>query len=96
MRGRYAVVFMDVQMPGMDGLEAARRIVASMPNADARPLIVGVTANVTDEGRAACREAGMDDFLEKPIVVEQVAAVLRRVEERTRASRGAPARGVTS
>ena len=96
VRGRYAVVFMDVQMPGMDGLEAARRIVASMPNADARPLIVGVTANVTDEGRAACREAGMDDFLEKPIVVEQVAAVLRRVEERTRASRSAPARGVTS
>ncbi|MBK9978435.1 MAG: response regulator [Gemmatimonadetes bacterium] len=88
VRGRYAVVFMDVQMPGMDGLEAARRIVASMPNADARPLIVGVTANVTDEGGRPAA-AGMDDFLEKPIVVEQVAAVLRRVEERT-LRRGAP------
>ena len=78
-RQRYAVVFMDLQMPEMNGLEATRQIITDMPDADARPWIVGLSANVSAEDREACLAAGMDDFLGKPIRVEEVEGVLGRV-----------------
>jgi len=62
--GRFDVVLMDVQMPKVDGLEATRRIRVG----DARqPWIVAVTASSTLDDRRACAEAGMDDYLSKPI-----------------------------
>ncbi|MBA3742204.1 PAS domain S-box protein [Sporichthya sp.] len=71
----YDLVLMDVQMPEMDGLEATRLIRARWP---ARPLqIVAMTANVAPENIRACREAGMDSFLGKPILVEPLAKMLR-------------------
>ena len=75
-RQRYDLVLMDVQMPEMDGLEATRRIVASVPSAD-RPWIVAMTANAMDGDRERCLEAGMNGYISKPIRVEElVAAVL--------------------
>jgi CheY-like chemotaxis protein len=74
----YDLVMMDVHMPVMDGLETTRLILGrSYP--EPRPRIVGVTANATDSSRAACLEAGMDDFLSKPIDRDRFRQVLRRL-----------------
>jgi len=71
----FAAVLMDVQMPGMDGLEATRRIRALPPPAG-RLRVIGITADRTAEGEAAARAAGMDDFLAKPVSVADLARVL--------------------
>ncbi|MEO8229790.1 MAG: GAF domain-containing protein [Chloroflexota bacterium] len=76
-RKRYDVVLMDVQMPELDGLEATRRIVARWAVAD-RPTIVAMTANAMDGDREMCLEAGMDDYLSKPIRTAELAAALSR------------------
>jgi len=64
----FDLIFMDFQMPGMDGLEASRRIRASeAASGKPRTRICALTANVLEEHRRSCREAGMDDFLAKPL-----------------------------
>jgi PAS domain S-box-containing protein len=73
--GRYAVVLMDVQMPEMDGLQAARVVRDTLGLA---LPIVAMTAGVTEAERAACRAAGMDDFIAKPIEEEEMVATLLR------------------
>ncbi|WP_437301934.1 ATP-binding protein [Sorangium sp. So ce388] len=77
-RRRYDVILMDVQMPELDGLEATRRIRALPAEAHGRPRVVAFTANVMADDRDRCREAGMDDFLAKPIQIDHLVAVLRR------------------
>jgi PAS domain S-box-containing protein len=73
----YDLILMDVHMPEMDGLEAARRIRASESEAGAtRTAIVALTANAFSEDRDACRDAGMDGFLVKPLDRERLAAAL--------------------
>jgi CheY-like chemotaxis protein len=78
-RQPYDVVLMDVQMPEMDGLEATRAIVQEWPP-ERRPRIVALTANVMKEDRDACQAAGMDDYLGKPIRVEELMAALSRCQ----------------
>jgi CheY-like chemotaxis protein len=74
-RQPYDVILMDVQMPEMDGLEATRRLCAELP-AEKRPRIIAMTANAMQGDREICLEAGMDDYLSKPIrVVELVNAL---------------------
>jgi GAF domain-containing protein/CheY-like chemotaxis protein len=80
-RQAYDVVLMDVQMPEMDGLEASRRITAQWPP-DARPRIVAMTANAMAGDREMCLAAGMDDYITKPIRVEQLVEALNRVQAR--------------
>ena len=74
-RERYDVIFMDVQMPDTDGLEATRRI-CEMRRPSERPCIVALTASAMKEDRAACMAAGMDGFLTKPIRQAEVKVVL--------------------
>jgi CheY-like chemotaxis protein len=76
-RQPYDVVLMDVQMPEMDGLEATRRIRARW-NDPARPRIIAMTANAMAGDREMCLEAGMDDYITKPIRVEQLVDALAR------------------
>jgi len=72
----YRLILMDVQMPQMDGLEATRRI---RQNKDIeQPVIVAMTANAMPEDREICIRAGMDDYLSKPIKLEEVIAVLEK------------------
>ena len=74
-RQPYDVVLMDVQMPEMDGLEASRAIWSEWP-AEQRPRIIAMTANVMPEDRQECLAAGMDDFIAKPIRVDELVAAL--------------------
>ncbi|MFT3817491.1 MAG: response regulator [Rubrivivax sp.] len=72
---RYDLVLMDVQMPRMDGLEATRRIRAG--GGEPRVPIIAITANAFDQDRQACLDAGMDDFVAKPIEPEALRERLR-------------------
>jgi len=76
-RERYDIVLLDVQMPEMDGIDVARRIVAADPPA-ARPWLIAFTAGAMPGEQERCREAGMDDFLPKPVRREDLAAALAR------------------
>ncbi len=76
-RQHYDVVLMDVQMPEMDGLEATRAICREWP-AGQRPRIVALTATAAREDREACFEAGMDDYLGKPIRPAELIGALKR------------------
>jgi len=80
-RQTYDVVLMDVQMPEMDGLEASRRITAKWQAAD-RPRIVAMTANAMAGDREMCLAAGMDDYITKPIRVDQLVDALNHVRPR--------------
>ena len=73
-RNDYALILMDVQMPVMNGLEAARAI-RSLPGRAATPIIAK-TASVFDDDRRACLDAGMNDFLAKPLQPDKVFATL--------------------
>ncbi len=76
-RQPYDLILMDIQMPGMDGLEATRRIRAEFP-VERQPRIVALTANVLREQREACLAAGMDDFVQKPILFADLRGALSR------------------
>ncbi|HLO34346.1 MAG TPA: response regulator [Anaerolineales bacterium] len=76
-RQPYDVILMDVQMPEMDGLEATRRVRQRWPGQEG-PRIIAMTANVTKDDRQACLDAGMNDYLPKPIRVEELIAALNR------------------
>jgi CheY-like chemotaxis protein len=71
----FDLILMDMHMPGVDGLEAARRIRAAETDGLRTP-IVALTANAFTEDRVACRDAGMDGFLVKPLDRDRLAAAL--------------------
>jgi CheY-like chemotaxis protein len=75
---RYAIIFMDLQMPEMDGFEATRRI-RSLPAQQAKDIpIIAMTANVFKEDIEECLEAGMNDHVGKPLDIEEMMEKLRK------------------
>jgi signal transduction histidine kinase/ActR/RegA family two-component response regulator len=87
-RDRHDLVFMDVQMPVMDGHEATRRLCAAYPP-DSRPWIVAMTANALEGDRAACLDAGMDDYTSKPVRLTVLADAISHAYAGLQARRGA-------
>lgn len=77
-RERFDLVFMDMQMPVMDGLEASRCIREKFGSSE-RPWIVALTANAMSDHRATCMEAGMNDFLAKPVNSESIQRIIQNV-----------------
>jgi CheY-like chemotaxis protein/HPt (histidine-containing phosphotransfer) domain-containing protein len=72
----FDVILMDMMMPVMDGLEATRRIRAS--EGARRTPIIAMTANAMESDRERCLEAGMDDYISKPIKAQELQAMLQR------------------
>lgn len=67
----YDMILMDMRMPNMDGLEATRKIRSLSNEAKATPIIA-LTANAFDDDRNACFDAGMNDFMTKPVSAEEL------------------------
>lgn len=70
---KYDLVFMDMQMPVMDGLEATRQLRAMDGH---QPIVVAISANAYADDRKLCAEAGMDDFMPKPFDIDQLRNIL--------------------
>jgi signal transduction histidine kinase/CheY-like chemotaxis protein/HPt (histidine-containing phosphotransfer) domain-containing protein len=75
-RQKYDLILMDVQMPEMDGLEAARQI-CKILSKDNRPKIVAVTANAMRGDKEKCYAAGMDFYISKPVKLDELSAALK-------------------
>jgi len=71
----YDLVLMDVQMPGMDGFEATKCIRETLAQ---QPVILAMTANAMDGDRNRCILAGMDDYISKPVNIEELMAKLKK------------------
>ena len=70
----FDLILMDLQMPELDGLEASRLLIEKLGSQ--RPRLVALTAHAIDGTEASCREAGMDDFLTKPVSFEELSKAL--------------------
>jgi signal transduction histidine kinase/DNA-binding response OmpR family regulator len=84
-RQRYDVIFMDMQMPEMDGIEATIKIRSTLP-ADQQPRIIAMTANAMSGDRELCLQAGMDDYISKPIMVKMLVEAIKRCAPSHRSS----------
>jgi PAS domain S-box-containing protein len=77
---RFDLILTDIHMPGLDGIEATRRIRADeIANGRVRTPIVALTADVVETGKRACQEAGMDGFLSKPIDPAELDSMLNEI-----------------
>lgn len=77
----YDVIFMDGQMPEMDGYEATRKIHKRFSE-EKLPWIVALTASATDKDRQHCIESGMNDFVAKPFTIDSLISALKRVKNK--------------
>jgi CheY-like chemotaxis protein/nitrogen-specific signal transduction histidine kinase len=75
----YDVILMDLQMPQMDGIEATKRILAEFPGHRC-PTIIAMTANALEGDRQECLDAGMHDYVTKPVKIEQLAHALSQCQ----------------
>ncbi len=72
---QFDLILMDIQMPEMDGLEASRMIRTCL---DAQPIIIAMTANVMQGDRQACLQSGMDDYISKPVQLNDLISMLEK------------------
>lgn len=77
----YDVVLMDVQMPEMDGLEATREIRRLWPDGPRRPYIIAMTANAMTGDREKCLDAGMDEYVSKPVKANRLKSALEQCSD---------------
>jgi two-component system sensor histidine kinase/response regulator len=88
-RGRYDLVFMDLQMPEMDGLEATAAIRARERTSGLHQAVIALTAHAVKGDSERCRAAGMDGYLSKPIALQDLDELLQRYLARGIEARGA-------
>ncbi len=77
----YNIILMDVQMPNMDGIEATKQILQKF-GVENSPVIIAITAGAMPEDRSRCMEAGMNDYMTKPLRPKQLRAVLEHWEQK--------------
>jgi len=85
---KYDLIFMDIQMPEMDGLEAAAFIIKKYERST--PPIIAMTANVMSEDEHKCKRAGMKDFISKPFTIERLENVIQKWAPQTDAFEKSP------
>lgn len=85
-QSEFDVVLMDLKMPHVDGLEATRQILGD-PHVTSPPAIIALTGDTSAERRAACLQAGMREFLSKPVAAAQLAALVDRFGRETQLAR---------
>lgn len=85
-RKQYNLIFMDIQMPEMDGYEATRIIIDHLKNE--RPLIIAMTANAMKSDIEKCMQTGMDDYITKPLKIEHLQKVFQLWGEKRKAKTG--------
>jgi CheY-like chemotaxis protein len=78
-RRRFDLLFTDLHMPGLDGIETARNVRAAEDGQAHKSMIVALTADALDATRQACQDAGMDGFLTKPIVPAELDCMIARL-----------------
>jgi CheY-like chemotaxis protein len=80
-RERFDLILTDIHMPGLDGIETARRLRARETAADStmRTPIVALTADAVETGKVACQDAGMDGFLTKPVDPAELDAMIENL-----------------
>ncbi len=71
---KYDIIFMDIQMPEMDGIEATKHIISNYK--DSKPQIIAMTANAMKEDRDICLNSGMDDYISKPVSINDIKNIL--------------------
>jgi PAS domain S-box-containing protein len=76
-KSEFDIIFMDVQMPEMDGLETTRFIIHKL-NLTRRPVIVAMTAFALEGDKEKCIEAGMDDYISKPFLIEEIVERIKK------------------
>lgn len=76
-RQQYDLIFMDIQMPEMDGIEATGKLIETYGK-ERLPKIVAMTANAMEGDKERCLAAGMDDYISKPIIIEEIRNVLEK------------------
>ncbi|MCF2489035.1 hybrid sensor histidine kinase/response regulator [Dyadobacter sp. CY347] len=75
----FDLILMDIQMPVVDGIEATKKIRADKPT---KPHIIAMTANALQEDKRQCLAAGMDDFISKPVNLEELMEMLKEVSQK--------------
>ena len=78
MKQSFDIVFMDVQMPAMNGHDASRAIRSAEQGTGSRTPIIAMTAHAMKGDREQCLQAGMDDYLTKPVLIRELEAMLER------------------
>lgn len=76
-RQHYDLILMNIGMPKMDGITAAKKIRALLPVAE-QPIIIAITAYLLPDGRERCLAAGMNDYIIKPVKMNELADTLRK------------------
>jgi CheY-like chemotaxis protein len=77
----YDVIFMDIQMPELDGIETTEAIYQEWGKTN-RPYIIAMTANAMQSNRDECLSVGMDDFIPKPVKLEAIVESIQLVQKR--------------